>query len=107
MARVQCNCCLGEFDQALPDRMQYFHVCPPLSLTELGQAVTDGRVVLPPGETGADAIARRVYVRACARDENVVLQNDPTQPARIKAVGRGVRVLPPVPAPGPVIVPDA
>lgn len=106
MARVQCVACGGTYDDVQADGLRYFHVCPPLSSTELAAAVKAGRVELPAGETAEDAVARRVYQRAGARDENVIANDDPRQPAKAKSDGKGTRPQPPAIADAPVLVPD-
>jgi len=105
--RVQCLTCGGIYDTVLPDGLPYFHTCPPLSEGELARAVAAGKVTLPPGETAADAVARRVYRRALFRDENPVSSPDPKAPRRIVADGRGVQPAPAPKAPPPIVdVPD-
>jgi len=107
MARVQCNTCGGVYDEILPDGLRYFHACPPLSAVELEQAVNDGKVVLPAGETAEDAVMRRVYQRKSARDENVKPGHAGNGKAPIVSPGKGTTPAPPpAPAddPGPVIV---
>ena len=107
MARVQCTTCGGVYDELLPDGLRYFHACPPLSAAQLAQAVTDGKVVLPAGETAEDAVARRVYRRKDARNENVVPGLAFEGKTPIVSAGKGTTPAPPPdPAvdPGPVIV---
>lgn len=100
MARVQCVTCGGVYDTVLPDGYEYYHVCPPLSAPELAQAVADGKVVLPKDETPDDAVARRVYLRKSARNENVRAADDPSKPATPIALGQGTQ---PAPAPDPAV----
>lgn len=97
----KCNVCGGVYAAVLADGTLYFHVCPPLSVVELAAAVAAGKVVLPVGETLDVALTRRVYLRANARNENVVPNADPTKPAGIVSAGLGVT---PVAAPPPPIV---
>lgn len=97
--RLRCNACGGEYDDVLPDGMQYFHVCPPLSVGELEAAVAAGKVQLPAGETAADAVTRRTYERANKRDETVEPSPDRDKPGRPKRAGAGVTRLPDRPSP--------
>ena len=66
----ECQSCGGRYEPIQADGTEYYHRCPPLSAVELDQAVKDGRVTLPEGETVKDAVARRIYERANMRDEN-------------------------------------
>lgn len=89
----QCLTCGGTYAPILPDGMQYFHVCPPLSVPELEAAVTAGKVVLPKDETAEIAVQRRMYERAQKRDENVVPSLAANTPATMKSAGKGVTDL--------------
>jgi hypothetical protein len=113
--KVKCNACGGTYDDVLPDGLQYFHRCPPLSVPELKHALEDGRLQLPPAHQAivdaakqfdadnppkADGVPRLDQVLATfiverknARNENVVPSSDRTQPATIAAEGAGVTVL--------------
>ncbi|PYQ92469.1 MAG: hypothetical protein DMG02_01330 [Acidobacteria bacterium] len=113
--RVKCNACGGVYDDVLPDGLQYFHRCPPLSVAELKQAISDGRLQLPPAHqalvdaaTSYDAanppkpdqaprleqvLATFVVERKGARNENVVAPTARDQPAAIAAEGAGVTTL--------------
>lgn len=98
---VKCNSCGGTYEPVLPDGMQYFHACPPLSAPELQAAVDAGDVELPKGMRVEDALRVTVFERANKRDENVVAGGDPEHAAPIKAEGDGVlefesQTLPPV-----------
>ena len=84
----RCNACQGTYQTTLPDGTRYFHRCPPLSLPELTAAVAAGKVVLPGAETPVQAIAKRIYERANARDENLA-STSADAPATIKAAGDG------------------
>jgi hypothetical protein len=107
MARLQCQTCGGEYDDVLPDKLRYFHACPPLSVSELQAAVDDGRVVLATDETVAQAHGRRIYERAGKRDENVKpTAVDGKVVGLVKAEGRGAVAMAPVAAPRAVVVPD-
>jgi hypothetical protein len=101
--RLKCNACGGIYDDVLPDGMRYFHTCPSLSVVELGAAVLAGKVVLPVGETAADAVLRRSYERATKRDENVP-STRAVDSGQLIAAGTGVTVVGPTP-PTKIIVP--
>lgn len=90
---TKCSACGGTYAAMNPDGTRYFHACPPLSVVELAAKVLAGKVVLPAGESAADAVARRVYQRANQRDENVVASGDPKTPATIKSAGAGVTTV--------------
>lgn len=47
MAFLRCNTCGGRYEDVLADGMRYFHVCPPLTLTELKDGLRDRSIVLP------------------------------------------------------------
>lgn len=105
--RLECKCCGGVYDDVQPDGLRYFHVCPPLTRAELDQAVSDGRVALPKGETVDQALERRVYLRGGARNENAVQSTDAAIRGAIVAEGKGVRELGrTAPRNAPVVVPD-
>ena len=97
---VKCTACGGTYEPILPDGMQYFHRCPPLSRVELAAAVAAGKVALPANETVDDAVARRTYERTNQRDENIQ-STAPNGPATMKAAGAGT--TPQAPAPSPVV----
>jgi len=97
---VKCNACGGTYEPVLPDGMEYFHKCPPLSVVELAAAVAAGKVQLPALETPDVAVTRRIYERSNARDENI--QVDPrTGAVTIKSAGAGT--TPQAAAPPPVV----
>lgn len=105
--RLRCLTCGGTYSPVLPDGMQYFHVCPPLSLPELTKAVADRRVVLKEGETVEDVHSRRIYDRTAKRDERIVPPVDGKGAASIVSAGRGVEVLDPSSEDiGVIVVPD-
>ena len=106
MATLQCRSCGGKYVDVLPDGMRYFHHCPPLSAPELAAAVAAGAVALPPGETVQQALRRRTYQRKGQRDENVLRGDDPGQPPRNKAEGKGVVTLPEAADASPLVVVD-
>lgn len=106
MARVQCTTCGGIYDEVQADGLRYFHACPPLSSSELAAAVKAGKVELAADETAEEAVARRVYLRAGARDENVTAGDDPRQAARPKSEGKGTQPAPATIADVPITVPD-
>jgi hypothetical protein len=101
MDMVKCLACGGVYSPVLPDGLQYFHACPPLSVVELTAAVAAAKVVLPVDpvttlpETPAVAVTRRTYERATKRDENV------TPAGALKSPGLGTT---PIAAPPPVVV---
>lgn len=103
---VQCVTCGGVYDEVLADGQKYYHECPPLSVVELAAAVKSGRVTLPLGETLDIAIARRVYLRTRLRDENVVPPERRGDKPTLKADGRGVTQVAPLPSSAPILVPD-
>lgn len=91
--RLECLTCHGTYEPVTADGNQYFHVCPPLSVAELGKAVAEQRVTLPPGESLEDAHGRRVYERAEKRDERAVQRTDDSRTPQIVSIGRGTRTL--------------
>ena len=99
---VECQSCGGRYEPIQADGMEYYHRCPPLSAADLEQAVKDGRVELPEGETVDEAIVRRVYERANARDENRP-STAPRTPGEIKAEGAGVVEIDVDPLTAPVV----
>jgi|SRR5579864_881380 len=101
---VQCRTCGGSYEPALPDGTQYFHACPPLSVVELTAAVAAGLVVLPAGETPAQAIALRTYTRANARNENLA-STDAKNAGAVVAAGLGAPFPMAAPPPPVVVVP--
>jgi hypothetical protein len=103
---LQCNACGATYTPELADGTLYFHACAPLSSAELAAAVAAGKVQLPPGETADEATKRRTYERWNKRDENVVPNPDPTQPATMKSVGAGVTpvLVAPNPSTSPVVI---
>lgn len=94
----KCNTCNGTYEPIGADGLQYFHVCPPLSVLELTAAVAAAKVVLPGGETPDIAVTRRSYERATKRDENVK-STAPKDAGTMKAIGTGVTVVASGPAP--------
>lgn len=91
----QCLTCGGVYSPIQTDGTEYYHVCPPLSAPELAAAVAAGAVTLPDGETVDDALARRTYHRAAARNENVTGPPvDAQHDAPIVSAGSGVQALP-------------
>jgi hypothetical protein len=101
----RCNACLGEYPSAQADGSLYFHACPPLSSVELAAAVVAGKVALPAGETAAQAVLRRVYERAGARDENVSGERDANGKALPTREGDGrIPVADPPPDRAPVVI---
>jgi hypothetical protein len=103
---LKCLSCGGIYAPLQADGSEYYHVCPPLSAVELAAAVKAGVVTLPAGETADDAVARRVYQRAGARNENPKRRRG-DEPDAIVSVGKGVQQLAdaPLPAPVPVALP--
>lgn len=99
---VQCQSCGGTYEPIQADGMEYYHRCPPLSAAELQQAVDDGRVELPKGESVEDAVLRRTYERANLRDENRP-STRPKNPDAIKAEGAGVVEIAVDPIAAPVV----
>jgi hypothetical protein len=97
----KCLSCGGVYEPVLPDGLDYYHKCAPLTATELAAAVQAGKLSLPIDpvtkveETPDEAVQRRSYERANARDENV------TPNGALKAVGAGVEQLA---APIPTVV---
>lgn len=114
---LKCNTCGGTYEPILPDGMQYFHTCPPLSVVELRQALTDGTVQLsradaqrlrsaqntdaqqpvPTGDpTREELVLQSLAVdRPNKRDENVVSADTRNgRVARIKAEGLGTQEVP-------------
>jgi hypothetical protein len=95
MAFLRCKTCGGEFDDTGADGMAYYHVCPPLSIGEMKDALAQQALPLTArqvkalqdaraaddvfgskeGETSrADALlATFVFERPRARNENVDL----------------------------------
>lgn len=97
---LECLTCHGIYTDEQAG-VRYFHVCPPLSRAELAAAVDAGRVKLPidpvsgQAETVDQALARRSYERAHARDERpdlAQLRGDGTHP--IRAAGNGAQHRP-------------
>lgn len=103
---LECQSCGGRYEPILPDGMQYFHVCPPLSQSELQAAVERGAVVLAKDETVEAAYLTRTYERASKRDENVVPAREHNAPATIKAAGKGAIEVVSVTPPATVVVAD-
>jgi hypothetical protein len=54
----QCKACGGVYESMLPDGMEYYHVCPPLSGAALAAAVDAGAVTLTKGQAATLARAR-------------------------------------------------
>lgn len=50
MARLRCIACGGEFDAVTPDKMRYFHACPPLSASEIRRGLDAGTIILSAGD---------------------------------------------------------
>lgn len=106
----ECQTCGGRYEPVLPDGMQYFHVCPPLAVHELRDALNDGRLRLLPGKmkelqaaqqrdqenpaplgetTHVDRfLASLVVERPGKRDENVAGHDADDAPI-VKAPGKG------------------
>jgi hypothetical protein len=99
---VECQSCGGRYEPIQADGMEYYPRCPPLSAVELEQAVKDGRVELPEGETVEQAVLRRTYERANFRDENKP-STRPTKPDAIKADGAGIVEIDVDPIAAPVV----
>lgn len=113
---VQCRSCGGTYEPILPDGLEYYHACPPLSGVELRQAHADNSPTLtraqhqqldvamafdrdhPPAAGALSAVDQvlttLVVERPNRRDENVVRPVDPDKPAVMKRAGAGVLDLP-------------
>ena len=99
---VECQSCGGRYEPIQADGLEYYHRCPPLSAAELDDAVKDGRVELPEGETAEIAVQRRTYERANFRDENRP-STRPRKPDELKAEGAGVVEIDTDPLTAPVV----
>lgn len=108
---VTCKACGGVYNPIQADGTQYFHVCPPLSVPELRNAIAKGTIVLAPADAArltaaadrdlvtpplggavpqADLVLASLSVpRPKARDENLVSTAEKNAGA-IKAEGAGV-----------------
>jgi hypothetical protein len=111
---VVCGSCGGSYRRRLPDGLEYFHACPPLSALELKDAIAKQTITLtpeqlavldaaakadkekPPAEGEASATDRALATitveRPNKRDENVTGPGEPGKPAPIKSPGAGVAV---------------
>lgn len=89
---TKCQACGGTYNAVQVDGSQYFHRCPPLSLSELVAAVVAGKVVLANGETPAVAFMLRTYDRNGFRDENLP-STKTADSGKVIAAGKGVALV--------------
>lgn len=117
MPTCQCESCGGTFASVVPDGLEYYHACPPITRVRVKRGAawvevplvavlptdtievrragvvveTTVALVQPDDVRLGDTIAERPD----RRDEHVVPRRDPAEPRRIKAEGLGVTPMGP------------